>query len=114
MTLAYVIVTILSIASLTFSVVADVFLADQVRANMDRAGVPRSWLPALAALRAAGAIGLTVGFAVPLIGTAAALGIVAFFAGAIVTHLLARWYGIAYPAVYLLLAAGSLVLNATS
>ena len=52
MTLAYVIVTILSIASLTFSVVADVFLADQVRANMDRAGVPRSWLPTLAALRA--------------------------------------------------------------
>ena len=74
MTPAYVIVTILSIATLTFSVAADIFLPDQVKANMDRAGVPRSWLPAL----------------------------------------LARWYAIGYPAVYLTLAAGSLVLNVAS
>ena len=114
MNTAYVIVTILSILTLTFSVVADVALADQVRTNMDRAGVPRSWLPTLATLRAAGAVGLVAGFAVPFIGAAAAVGVVAFFVGAIVTHLRARWYAIGYPAVYLVLAAGSFVLNVTS
>jgi hypothetical protein len=114
MTIAYVIVTTLSIATLTFSVAADFFLADQVRTNMDRAGVPRSWLPTLAVLRAAGAVGLAVGFAVPFIGVAAAVGVVAFFVGAIVTHVLARWYAVGYPAAYLVLAAGSLVLNVAS
>lgn len=107
---AYVVVTILAAAGLTFTVSADYFLREQVYANMDRAGVPRSWLPKLAVPRAAGAVGLLVGFAVPAIGIAAATGVVLYFVGAIITHLRARWYDISYPSIYLLLAAASLAL----
>ena len=111
---SYVIVTILSAATLTFSVTADFFLREQVLANMDRAGVPRTWLPTLAGLRALGALGLVVGLGVPALGTAAAVAVVLYFVGAIITHLRARWYAIGYPATYLLLAAGSLVLGLAS
>lgn len=52
-----------------------------------------------------------VGFAVPAIGTAAALGVVAYFALAVAVHLRARWYAVGYPGAYLVLAAGSLVLG---
>jgi hypothetical protein len=33
----------------------------------------------------------------PWIGAAAALGVICFFIGAIVTHLRARWYSFSYP-----------------
>lgn len=114
MSTTYVVVTILSAATLIFSVTADFFLRDQVRANMERARVPTSWLPTLAGLRAVGALGLLIGLGVPLIGTAAAVGVVLYFVGAIITHLRARWYSIGYPAVYLLLAASSLALGLAS
>lgn len=110
MSTAYVVVTIATAAVLTLSISADYLLRDRVHANMDRAGVPGSWLPRLAAVRAAGALGLLVGLAVPAIGIAAAVGVVLYFVAAIVTHLRARWYDVSYPAVYLLLAASSLTL----
>ena len=109
MSLAFVVVTILSAAALIFSVSADFLLRDQVVANMGRAGVPASWLPTLAFVRAIGALGLLVGLRVPLVGAAAAVGVIAYFGAAIVTHLRAHWYSIGYPGLYLLLAAGSLV-----
>lgn len=105
---AYVIVTVMAAIAVSFTVAADVFLRERVLPNMDRAGVPRAWLPRLAAARAAGALGLLVGIWVPLIGIAAALGIVLYFVGAIITHVRARWYDISYPSIYLLLATGSL------
>jgi DoxX-like family len=68
----------------------------------------------LAGLRAAGALGLIVGLGVPLIGAAAAVALILYFVGAIITHLRAHWYSIGYPGFYGLLAAGSLVLGLTS
>jgi hypothetical protein len=58
----------------------------------------------LGILKAAGAIGLLVGIGVPLIGTAAAVGLVLFFIGAIITHLRARDYSFGLAVVFLLLA----------
>lgn len=114
MSTTYVAVTVLTAAVLTFSVSADFLLRERVLANMDRAAVPQSWLPQLAALRAAGASGLIVGLAVPAIGIAAAGGVVLYFVGAIIIHLRAHWYDISYPSAYLLLAAGSLTLGLAS
>jgi len=49
---------------------------------------------------------------VPLIGAAAAIGLVAYFVGAIVTVVRARcWSHIPYPVIFLLTGAGSLVLR---
>jgi hypothetical protein len=114
MSTAYVIVMLVTAVALTFSAAADWFLRERVLANMDRAGVPRSWLPTLAALRAVGALGLLAGLWFRPIGFAAAVGIVVYFVGAIITHLRARWYDISYPSLYLVLATASLALGLAS
>jgi len=65
----------------------------------------------LGILKAAGALGLLVGIGVPIIGTAAAAGLVLFFVGAILIHLRARDYTFGLAVVFLLLAVASLVLG---
>jgi DoxX-like family len=111
---AYVIVTILAIAANVYAATSDVIRPAWLLANMTKVGVPRSQLSLLAGLKAAGALGLLVGFAVPLIGVAAAVGLTLFFAGAIVAHLRAHWYDLTYPGTFILLAAGSLALQLAS
>jgi len=108
---AYIVVTVATIVALTFSATADFVRYHQVLTNMAKAGVPESWLTKLDILKAAGAVGLLVGIVVPPIGIAAAVGVILFFVGAIITHLRARWYSFSYPSVYLLLAVGCLVLG---
>ncbi|MFF8275414.1 DoxX family protein [Streptomyces lateritius] len=69
-------------------------------------GLPRTWWDWLGAAKVAGTVGLLVGFFVPLIGTLAAVGLVLYFAGAVVTVLRARSYGhVAFPLVYMAAAA---------
>src|SRR5215217_4556570 len=108
---AYVVVGGLLVAYLSFSVAADVARYHRVLTAMAKANVPESWLTTLAALKAAGALGLLVGIGVPLIGTttaaistttaaisttaaaigtAAAVGVILFFVGALITHLRTR------------------------
>ena len=92
--------------------IADFIPAGFVLANSAEVGVRRSWLPALGAVKLAGAVGLVVGLlGLPALGIAAAGGLVLFFVGAVVTHLRAHvFYNIAFPGAYLLLAAASLAL----
>jgi hypothetical protein len=91
-------------------VLADLVRAPFVVANMAEVGVPERWLPVLGALKGAGAVGLLLGLAgVPLIGTAAAAGLVLFFAGALLTHVRARvFHNIAVPGAFFTLAVASL------
>jgi NAD/NADP transhydrogenase alpha subunit len=112
---AYVVVTLMAIAANTFAATADFMRYKFVLITAARAGVPESWLTTLGTLKAAGALGLLVGLiGVPPIGTAAAVGIVLFFVGAIVTHLRARDYSIGPAAAFLLLAVAALVLGVAS
>lgn len=64
--------------------------------------VPRSWWPWLGAAKAAGAVGLLVGLAYPVIGVIAAVGLVMYFTGAVVTVVRAHWYShIPFPLMYM-------------
>jgi hypothetical protein len=104
---AYVVVTLLAIAVNGFSGIAALVHWKQILPGMAKAGVPESWLTMLGGLKTAGAAGLLLGLAgVPLIGTAAATGLVLFFVGAIVTHLRARDHSPQFG-----LAIGFLLLN---
>ena len=107
---AYVVVTVLAAASI-FSATCDFVRYKQVSAAMARAGVPESWMTMLGILKAAGALGLLVGIGVPLIGTAAAVGLILFFVAAIITHLCARDYSFGLAVVFLLLAVAALALG---
>lgn len=77
-------------------------------------GVPEAWLPRLASLKAAGAVGLLAGLAVPLLGVAAAIGVILYFIGAALTHLRVKDYAIAPAVVILLIAVVALVLRLAS
>jgi hypothetical protein len=70
-------------------------------------------VPGFAALQAAGAAGLLAGLlGVPVIGVAAASGLVLFFAVALAVHLRARAYrSLPSPLFFLALAAATLVLT---
>ena len=112
MVAAYVIVTAVTIVANAGAAAADLAQPKWLLANMDEVSVPRSWLPSLAALKAAGAAGLAVGLVgVHPLGIAAAIGLVLFFTGAIAAHVRARvFHNIAIPAAYLALAIASAVL----
>ena len=112
---AYVAVTLLAIAANAFAATLDFVRHKRVLINAARLGVAESWLTMLGILKAAGALGLLLGLiGVPLVGTAAAIGLVLFFVGAIIAHLRARDYSIGPAAAYLLLAVAALVLDLAS
>jgi hypothetical protein len=115
---AYVVVTLMAIAANTFSGVAALVHFKPIIPGMVKAGVPESWLIfPIGTLKIAGAVGLLLGlFGVPLIGAAAAIGLVLFFVCAIHTHLLARDYSPQFGLAigFLFLAAAALVLDLSS
>ncbi|MEV1073512.1 DoxX family protein [Micromonospora parva] len=84
---AYVTVTILASVFTGIAAVTYLIGHDYPKAQADMKRVPRSWVPWLGAALAAGSLGLLAGFAVPLLGTLAAAGLVLYFVGALVAHL---------------------------
>jgi hypothetical protein len=110
----YVVVTVITAIVTAAVAIPDFIAAGFVLANSAKVHVPRSWLPMLGALKLAAAIGLLVGVVgLPVIGVAAATGLVLYFIGAVIAHLRARvFYNIAFPGAYLGLSAASLVLLA--
>jgi hypothetical protein len=75
-------------------------------------GVPLEYFPLLAACEFAGAVGAVVGIWWPLLGIAAGIGLVLYFAGAIVSHLRVGDIKGVGPAVFMaVLAAGALALR---
>jgi hypothetical protein len=115
MATAYVIVTVLAAAANAYAATQDFSRAEWIVDNMTRLGVPQSRLFMLGALKLAGALGLLVGIAVPVIGVAAAVGLVLFFVGAIATAVHAHWYAhLSYPVAFLVLASAALVLRLAS
>ena len=75
-------------------------------------GVPLRQLPVLAALELAGAAGILIGLWLEPLGVAAAVGLVAYFAGAVVGHLrVGDVKGVASPLQPLVLGIAVLVLR---
>lgn len=111
MTVAYVIVAVLTIAYSLFSAGADFARWERVGTGMDKVGVPRSWMPWLGVPKAAAALGLLIGFWVPVTATAASAGLVLFFCAAVATHLRVRDFSIGLQYPFLLLAVATLALS---
>ncbi|MDH6141527.1 hypothetical protein P3T35_003546 [Kitasatospora sp. GP30] len=111
MSTTYTVVTVLAAVMAGFSGGSIVARAKFVVEPLTQYGVPRSWWPFLGAAKVAGAVGLLVGLAVPVIGTLAGIGLVLYFLGAAITCARARAYGhIPFPLVYLAPALASLLL----
>lgn len=112
MSTAYIIVTIVGAAMVGFSA-GSVFLGVKwVVEPLASYGVPRSWWPWLGTAKAAGAVGMLAGLVVPVLGVVAAIGLVLYFAGAVLTIVRARWYAhIPAPLVYVAPVITSLTLG---
>jgi hypothetical protein len=108
---AYATVTVLAALVNGSAAVTYLIGHDYPKTQADMKRVPRTWVPVLGTLLAAGTVGLLAGFAVPLLGVAAAAGLVLYFIGAIVAHLRVRSRQLVGPAVFLSTAVVALVLN---
>ena len=111
MFIATVVVTALLAAALLGSATAKLRQDATVMAGMRTVRVPDHRVPALAVLEIAGALGLLVGLAVWPLGVAAAIGVIAYFVGALVAHARVGDRAVAPPAVFLVLAVAALVLR---
>ncbi len=112
MSTAYFVVTIVGAVLAAFSAGSLFFHAKWVVRPLTDYGVPRSWWPWLGTAKAAGAAGLLVGLFVPVIGVLAAIGLVLYFAGAVITVIRACWYShIPIPLLYMAPVVGSLALG---
>ncbi len=111
--LPYIAVIGATIFANAFAAIADFVCAGFVSKTADEVGVARSWLPVLGALKGAAVIGLLLGIVgVPVVGTAAAAGLVVFFIGALAAHVRRRvFYNIAFPGFFFVLAVASLMLS---
>jgi hypothetical protein len=108
---AYVTVTILAAVFTGIAAVTYLTGHDYPKAQADMKRVPRSWLPRLGAALAAASAGLLAGFAVPLVGTLAASGLVLYFLGALVAHLRVGSRKLAGWAVFFTTAVAALAVD---
>ncbi|MDF2710357.1 MAG: hypothetical protein K0R62_6009 [Nonomuraea muscovyensis] len=111
MFVAYVAVTLVASALYGLAAVANLIGHDYPKSQADKMRVSRSWMPLLGVLLAAGALGLLAGFAVPVLGTLAAAGLVLYFLGALGAHLRVRDYHLGPWAMFFALAVAALAVN---
>jgi hypothetical protein len=121
MSTAYVVTALVTTAANTFSGVAAITgfkpIMRTLRPALQKSGVPESWLIfPIGVPKAAGAIGLALGLlGVPLVGTAAAAGLVLYFVCALYTHLRVSDFSMQFylAIVFLGLAVATLALDPT-
>jgi DoxX-like family len=108
MYVVYLVITILAALANGYAASLDLVGAESVKLVTDRVQVSRRWMVPLGVLLASGAVGLLAGFAVPTLGTAAAIGLVLYFICAVTAHLRVRDRQIGGAVFFLLLAAAAL------
>lgn len=112
MFIASVIVTVVAALWVGFSAYSLLTHASWVVDALAAYGVPRAMWPYLGAAKAAGALGMLAGPFVPALGVAAAIGLILYFTGAVITVVRARSYAhIPYPLLYLAPVVAALVLT---
>ncbi|MBB5780313.1 DoxX family protein [Nonomuraea jabiensis] len=107
----YLAITLLASAVIGLAAVANLIGHDYPKRQADNMRVPHSWMLPLGLLLGAGALGLLAGFAVPVLGTLAAAGLVLYFLGAFAAHLRARDYHFGPWAVFFSLVVAALAVN---
>jgi hypothetical protein len=109
MHVTYVVITISATLANGYAAFLNFVGADSVKVVADKVQVSQKWMIPLGVLLASGAVGLLTGFAVPVVGTAAAVGLVLYFACAVSAHVRVRDPKIAGAVGFLVLAAAALI-----
>lgn len=105
---AYIIATILAALANGCAASMNFAGAESVKAVADTVQVSQRWMVPLGVLLASGAVGLLIGFGVPALGTAAAMGLVLYFLCALSAHVRVRDPGVGGALFFLVLAVAAL------
>jgi hypothetical protein len=113
MGIAYLVITILLAAMVTFSAIGKIRRDPRIVQVIHQVvGVPMKYFSLLAACEFAGALGVVLGIWWPLLGVAGGIGLVIYFVGASVSHLrVGDVKGIGPAAFILAVAAAALALR---
>ncbi len=87
MNIVLVVLAVLLGIAVSFSAVGKLRRMPQVVEMMHHVGVKDSQIPLLAMAELLGALGLLLGIWVPILGLLGALGLTAYFIGAVISHL---------------------------
>jgi len=108
MHIAYPVITILFAAMVVFSGFGKIRRdPHQMQVVHETVGVPLKYFPLLAACEFAGSVGLILGIWWPMLGVAAAIGLILYFVGATVSHLRVGDVKGIGPAAFMLVVAGA-------
>ncbi|MET3984868.1 DoxX family protein [Streptomyces sp. PvR034] len=111
MSTAHLVVTLVAALMVGFSAYSLLTRTSWVVEPLVAYGVPEGWWTPLGAAKAAGAVGILVGLFVPVIATLAAIGLVLYFTGAVITVLRARSYAhVPFPLLYAAPVVGAMLL----
>jgi hypothetical protein len=111
MHVTYVVITILAALANGYAATLNFAAAKSVKVVADKVQVSRRWMVPFGILLASGALGLLIGFALPVLGAAAAIGLVLYFTGALGAHLRVRDPGIGGAVSFLVLAVAALIVG---
>lgn len=105
----YIVITVVAALANGYAASLNFVGAESVKVVADRVRVSQRVMIPLGIVLACGALGLLVGFAVPALGTTAAIGLVLYFICALSAHLRVRDRGVGGAISFLVLAAAALV-----
>ncbi|MGH3396951.1 MAG: DoxX family protein [Streptosporangiaceae bacterium] len=111
MHIAYVVVTIAVALANSYAAALNFVGAESVKVVADEVRVSRKWMIPFGILLASGAAGLLAGLAVPVLGTAAAIGLVVYFICAVSAHIRVRDPKVAGAVSFLVMAVAALVVG---
>jgi hypothetical protein len=114
MHIAYLVITVLAALATGYAAALNFVGAESVTIVADRVLISQRWMVPFGIVLASGAAGLVAGFAVPMLGLAAAAGLVAYFICAVIAHLRVRDRRIGGAVFFLILAAAALATRAGS
>ena len=109
MHISYVLITLLAALANGYAAALNFIGAESVKAVADQVQVPQKLMIPFGIVLALGALGLLIGIAVPVLGTAAAIGLVLYFICALSAHIRVRNRQIGGAVSFLLLAVAALV-----
>ncbi len=108
MHLAYIVTTMMAALANGYAASMNFVGTESVKVVANRVQVSQKWMIPFGILLAAGALGLLIGFAVPVLGTAAGIGLVLYFMCAVSAHIRVRDPGIVGAVSFLVIVAAAL------
>ena len=106
---AYAVITILAALACSYAACLNFVSAQSVKVVADKVQISQKWMIPFGTLLAAGAAGLLVGLVVPVLGIAAAIGLIVYFICALGAHIRVRDTGFAGAVSFLVLAVAALI-----